>query len=817
MRASARQTLAEGDAALSEKAQKEIEGVVRGACASSRETQDALKAVQKAWASGGGAAALAELEHLRSLTPKERSCATRVRGLEAELAALGCREQLAVQVVSLGARETILQGSPEEAARALTAAAEAPRLSTEERARLLGCASKQPLGMKARERLSEVTKKHHRRHGGALSAATQTSIAQACDRTSAAEVVRRTLRTGMDHDDLELLVGSLGTGREEALCAHRLRAASSELREENCRRVFKTALGLSPQEAASTQELARLVDLRVRKERLQGSSETWRAHRGLPACLQSDGGKVGERLLRDFGGEPILQANVGEKHWRERLAAAVASSERALEMSCSQVAARRADQRDALSRLLQAQEPKELLKARKEAKTLVQEAEFHASHSDDSALQGRDFRACLQALDEAYEARVNNSCVPQALSVLRVSGSEAEMREKIVGSEAPELGPCAEAIAPQVMRWKSWNKDLLAAEAVAPAVLQETLTARKGICRELAKLRAAPTNPTAALALLALCSLPDWNPQLRAWAHGRAPLAAKNWKSVSRANPEAGLKQLREDIRRFFTLKRSVPLLPSLSQSPCAPPPELVYGNAWYELAAVVLGDVEASEARALTADLMAAQRSMMEQALKAAEGAQHLSDQMTAKAWRIYRAQVLGGRAQTYNAKTTSVRRTVYQKLWEAWLQHAAGNPVGALCTAAEKRMQFSPETPEESLDFLRVETLFFLVLFDVNDQLGALGAVKVERRSHWTNLGNVFGRSTPDDPYRLVEACRVAMEQLKVHEKHPTEGLEDPALYFSSQARAKVWNQFKKSFASADARYRLPAPRLYPLIPFA
>ena len=785
-----------------------------GACATSTEALDGLRALRAASKAASDDDVQAELAHLAALSPKADGCKAALATLRKAVQAPRCRLRAASsEGLPRGARETLLKGSPEAAARAMTAAAAArPDL----REAMLRCVEKQPLAPEARRRVGQVVAKHHRTHGGALTAATRSALALACDGTPQQEVVRRALRGSPDAEDLQVLEASLGGSPHEARCAARLRAAGKELREESCRGVFKEALKLPASEAATTDELVRLVDLRVRKERLKGTSATWNGHPRLAGCLEEAGGPVAQKLLRDAsGGVARARADASRRDWRARLAFAVASTEAAAEEKCSKAIARRVDGQDALARLLAAAEPAELQKVRKELEEQLREGELQAARSPESALSADDYRRCRQAAKEAYDARVNNYCIPKATERLSVTGTEREMREKIVLSGEADLGPCAEAIAPHVAHWRRWRKQLLAQAAATPPEATEAERRKRAVCDALEKLQAAPTSPAAAVPLLALCALPPWRSGFQSWLDRQDRWSLpRNGSAVRRASPREGLLALK---LKLAPLLAEPQLLPVLAKRPCVPGADEIHGNAWYELTMVVFGDATVAEARALASEMKLAQDAVLKAAVRAAEEALKTSAELKRKAWwSLKDDEVLDSQwAGAYNPTTTLVSESVYQRMWEAWLRHAAGHADGAI-SKASARISFAPGAPQEALEFLRVETLFFLVLFDSYGRLRETPVIG--RLPSWTNLGNGLGLwPAPEDPRRLAQAASVALQQADdLLNKHPLPN-EDVDLYYDGRARAKAWNLWKSNLERGQERYVLPAPRCYPLVPFA
>jgi len=787
-----------------------------GACSTSPEALDGLRALRDASLRASDDDVRAELAHLQALSPKVGGCKAALATLRQGVEALRCRQRAASsEGLPRGAKETLMTGSPEAAARAMTAAA--AQVSSDAREALLRCVEKQPLAPEAQRRVGEVVAKHHRTHGGkALTAATRSALARACDGTAQQEVVRRVLKGLPDEEDLRVLEASLGSSPHDVRCAARLRAAGRELREESCRGVFRDALKLAPSEPATTDELVRLLDLRVRKERLRGTSATWNGHPLLAGCLEKVGGHVALKLLRDAsGGVARARADANRRDWGARLASAVASTEAAAEESCSKAIARRTDGQDALARLLAATEPAELQAAWKELQGQLRDGELQAARSQGSALRADDYRRCRQAAKEAYDARVNNYCIPKATERLSVTGTEPEMREKIVLSGEADLHSCAEAIAPHVAHWRRWRKQLLARAAATPPEATEAERRKRSVCDALEKLQAAPTSPAAAVPLLALCALPPWRASFQSWLdrHDRWGLP-RNGAAVRRAAPREGLLALK---LKLTPLLEDPSLLPVLAKRPCVPGPDEIHGNAWYELTMTVFGDATVAEARALASEMKAAQEAILKAAVRAAEDALKTSAELKRKAWwQLKDGEVMDSQwSGAYNPATTLVSESVYQRMWEAWLRHAAGHVDGAV-SRASARIPFPPGTAQEVLEFLRVETLFFLVLFDSYGRLQETPTV--ERLPSWTNLRNGLGLwPAPQDPKRLAQAASVALKQADdLLNKHPLPD-EDVKLYYDGSARAKAWAVWKSNLEQGHHQYVLPAPRCYPLVPFA
>jgi hypothetical protein len=198
----------------------------------------------------------------------------------------------------------------------------------------------------------------------------------------------------------------------------------------------------------------------------------------------------------------------------------------------------------------------------------------------------------------------------------------------------------------------------------------------------------------------------------------------------------------------------------------------------------------------------------MIAAGLAAAETAKRESDALQDDG--LLRGALLG---LEYDASTTNVKKTVFQKLWEAWLAHALKHPRGELLKAG-RRISFDLKTPESAQTFLRLEILFFLVLFDSYGRLAKAPTAKA--LPSWMNLRHGFGRwEAPEDPSRLAPAAQVALKQsVLLSAAHPADG-EDPRLYFDSAVRAAEWQLRMQLFASGEAY--LPAPLSYPLVPFA
>jgi hypothetical protein len=806
------------------KVAKELERVRAGPCGKTPEAVDQLDALEEALQRGDADEVRSEVEQLAALDPASQACSVALGGLRERLQAHACRSEAAALVEAPGARRTIEEGTEEAAVNAMLAAA---ATTPSARPQLERCVALQPLRPEARRRAEEQLRRLHAARGSEeLPTASVLKVLEACDDTPAAELVRSVLGGGErspDAKDLTTLAEGLApTTATERLCVRRLKAAANELEEEACRGAYRGALGASAPATASLELLEQLLEHRVRRELEEGDglSETWHGHPQLAGCLRRSGAsQAAARILAEAGESAGSLGNLATGEAGRRQATLQASAEaagREASRRCAKIMARAPG--DALDRFLKARALPELRVAKRELDRRLRDTRAQLqglqSHGVNSALaaHSHDVGACSDAVAQAHDARTQSICVPKVAATAAATGSEREYLEKIALSASPELQECAEVVAPDVAAWRRWRGELVARRAAAPTPKQlaQAEAKKELVCAALAKLAAAPTSPAATLPLLALSGLPPWSQSYAEWLSGSGEhgLRARNGAAVMQRAPIAGLAQLKKLLPGLWARRPwgMTNLLSELAARPCVPEADEVHGNAWWALTMRVFGDAESDEVPALADELRKAQEAMIAAGLAAAEEARRESAAFRREG---FGAALLG---VDYEASDTDARRTVYQRLWEAWLAHALAHPKGRLL-AAGQRISFDLETPEDAKEFLRLEILFFLVLFDSYGRLAKAPVAKA--LPSWMNLRHGFGHwEAPDDPARLAPAAQVALAQSVVASEHPKEG-ESWQLYFDSAARAAEWRNKRSQIAKGEAY--LPAPVSYPLVPFA
>jgi len=730
------------------------------------DVRDGARAAEAALRSEDADALKTEERQLSALADGHPVCSAALRRLARELGDVRCRREAAEHVTSAGARATILDGAAPEAARALLAAAresDAPE-------KLRACA-------------------------GRLGAETGASgVLRACDATASGELVRARL-----HDDagLEELADALPDGTPaERLCRLRVRAAADAARDAGCRETFAAALGDAPR-GASQELLEKLLALRARGD---APDEAWRSDPEVFACLQrSDSPAAREVLERAGGAEGAVRAEARGAARRRGagLREAAHEASRRAQAACAKVLARAPQ--DAVGELLAARELKGIKAARRRLEAELSELRPEALGGR-TALKARDVDACRAAARDFADARAEQACVPQLGEYASASGSESEYLEKVARAARrdPRLRECAELVSP-VVAWERWHEGLKRSAALAPA----DAAVKRAVCQTLTVMQAAPTSPAAPLPLLALCALPVWTHELyerlaNAGAGGRArALASPNGAAVLHPKLLRLQVSLKEELVKL--LKRPS-ALPALAAQPCAPTPRELYGNIWLEYGMRAFGDLEADEASEVGRSLTQLQARVLDAGLRAAERAKERSLELLqlelndrGLGARLYqKAEALVRRP--YDPSTTRLRDTVWQQMWESYLAH-----VDRLLLSVAERIDV--RGPHAS--FVRREILFFLVLFDSYGR----GRRTETALPSWAQLLHGFGLwEKPEDPRRLERCASVALKQHQLWTVKRSGA--DGELFYDTQTRAEQFHRDPSAF--------LPAPSIYPLVPF-
>jgi len=764
----------------------------REACAALSDVQARLQGLEEALQDDSAPRARELLQALRHVAAEPAAaggCRRTLQHLSAAVKARLCRQTAAAAARDARTRDVILHGDAAAATRALVAELEGAPLdaAAREAKACLHALAATPAEARA---AAPTLERHGARHGHDLDPQLRAEAEQACAALppEQAELVSDVLRTPAP--PWRELRERIGDASAPAInCGRALAALEHSARLQSCRAVLGAALG----PAAKAQTLPALAE-RVALEIRAGNAQLWQQP-DVPRCLAAAAPDAAARLVRELG-EPsaALQPPAGalEHDLRRGAHSAVHDAQNA----CKTVAA--VPPGGGLEQLNRATDVPALAAAKVVVEAELaqvarqQEAEKRNQFGTHLAGQADALQGCRTAAEQALRSQELRICRPLLAAAAQVPATDAQpltteqlVRRVVAVSEDPNALHCARAVSPELANLLLLQKQ---ASALPPLPSSEGLEARQAVCAAVAALGGPPLNPLNPVTLLGLAGLPGWSPSVVRWlndAVGAGPrhLQAPNGAAVFALAAPGSLQTLRAAVRELL---QHHPTFEGLATQPCEHGAG-TYADAWKRLA---LSGTTGADANALLKDLTAAHAAMLEDALKAAQ------------------------------QPTRTLHGSIYQTLWEGFLRYALAHPTGALLrSAAHLKLPHWPGAA--AADFLRLEALFMLVLFD-----SPWSARPQAAHGTWARLGNLLRtlgsswplRLTTTQAQDLASAAAVALAQSGAALQHPT-AVESTDLYVNPTTRSLVWQepQFREQLQQRRAgRFYLPAPRLFPLIPF-
>lgn len=735
-------------------------------------------------------------------------CRAGLHRLATQLDARFCREDAAAIVTDPETRHVILTGDAASAARAMTAELSVGKAGPSEIKRLESCLHAIATSGPETAMTAPALRRLREEHGGqGVDPVVIKEADVACANLPQAALISETLRNPPTDAKAwrALRAGIVGVSANAINCrAAVVRAEASAVREV-CRTTLRATLERLRPEKAARGSLGQLAERVAFEIRAGGGEKLWASGGDAEAaearrCLAVASPEVAEQLRNELGepADDVLNAAEEGSQLNARLLQrqARAATEAAL-VACETVAAgrlgsglRQLDRANALQAYDAAASA-----VRREISDLIAAEAAESKHAVPTGLarQGPQLQGCASAAEKALRLREESLCAPMLLRAaetpatapLREAQREQLLRQIVPTTDSGELLRCARALDPELTALLLRQKELAARDDLGPTSSPEGLAARRAVCEAVAALGGPPLNPLNAVTLLGLAGLPEWGQRAGDWLRGRASRAPNQAAATS-----GSFKQLHAAIEGLAEHHEDFEDLAAL---PCAAKAD-AYAGPWWRLAS---SGAQKAEAAALLEDLTALHGAMLRAGLGAAKTA------------------------------PTLPRHGIFQHLWESFLRYALRYPAGpVLRTAQDLRLHgwlTDAAAPKAVSEFVRLEALFYLVLFDATWILRA----RPKNESVWGRIDSSLRRVGSQWPWRLTttesqdlaEAALLAMAQSLEAGKHP-DSTEDLAPYVDPTFRSQLWGagDFRKQLlAGASPTRYLPAPRAFPFIPFA
>ena len=734
-------------------------------------------------------------------------CRLELQRLATDMDARLCREDAATLEPDLALRQVILDGDAAAATRTITAALALPDDGDARHGELEHCLHAIATTTSDAAATAPTLRRRREEHGGrAIDPEVLMEAEQACASLPQATLVRGKLRSPpTTRQGWQALRDSIEGASAAAInCRAAVARAEASSHREGCRSKLRAALRqLHPTEApvGTLEELAERTAYEIRA----GHLSLWESAE-VRECLAAASPQVAARLKRELGepADDVRQATEESALLNARsLRHAAREATDAALGACSAVTAvppgaglRLLDRAGDLRAYDAAANA-----AAKELQDLSTQQAAESQHGAPTHLasQGAQVQGCLAAAEKALARKEQSLCAPLLLRAaetpsaapLQEASKDRVIRAAVAAAqpgEGEDVLRCARALDANLTALLLRQKELALREPPISQASEQAKSAQRAVCRAVAMLGGPPLNPLTPVTFLGLAGLPEWSPRLRSWLdhHGqRAP-------NRNAIHGGAALGSFDDLHAAIHLLSDHHSEFDGLATLPCSED-ATSYAQVWRRLAD---SGTRAVGADALLADLTALHAAMM----TAAQDAHRRS-----------------GRGP---------RQSIFQNLWESFLRYGLQHPdapVQQIAARLQLENWLGAGTPASIAAFVRQEAMFYLVLFDTNWILRRLPkneTVWTRLSGHLRWLGSQWPwRLTSTEGEDLADVAQMAVLESQAAREHPN-AAEELAIFVNPGVRASIWNadDYRRQLsARVSPTSYLPAPHVFPLIPFA